>query len=124
MNSSSSSCERPPPDISVAKVVKLAYHVQVFPASQVFVDCRVLTGQADQTLHLASLLDYVKTIYQNLAAVGQEQRAEYPDGGRLARAVWAEQRKDGFALEKSMPSSTVIFLKDFSEPIYNDYVVV
>jgi hypothetical protein len=75
-----------------AEVVEPAHHFQVLEAGQVFVDGRVLAGDADDPPHGPGVLGDVDAVDQRGAGIRPDQRGQHLDGRGLARAVRAEQR--------------------------------
>jgi hypothetical protein len=58
------------------------------------IECSFLQGGADHPPHLRSLLDHVVAGDRCSPGGGRQQRGEHVDGGRLARAVRAEESVD------------------------------
>jgi hypothetical protein len=72
---------------STAEVVEAADHFEVLEAGQVLVDGRVLAGEADVLTDPRRVADDVEARNARRTLVGQEQRGEDPNCGRLAGAV-------------------------------------
>ena len=68
---------------------------QVFPAGEVLVHRRELTGEADRAANGVGLLDDVVPEDASAAGIWADQRREHTDRGRLAGAVGAEHAVDG-----------------------------
>ena len=77
--------------LALGKVVEPADHLQVLGPGQVFVDRRVLAGEADLRAQQARIALDVDPGDLGAAAVGAEQGREDADGGRLPRSVRAQQ---------------------------------
>ena len=73
---------------------------EVLAAGEALVERRLLAGERDLLAHGAGLADDVVAADQRAARVGGEQRGEDADGGRLARAVVAEQAEDRARLDR------------------------
>ena len=81
--------------LALGQVVEAADHLQVLGPGEVFVDRRVLAGEADLGPQLRRLAGDVEAGDAGAAAVGREQGGEDADRGRLAGAVGPEQAEHG-----------------------------
>ena len=70
-------------------------HRQVLQSGEVFVDRRVLPGEADLLAQPRGVAHDVEAGYASGARIGPQQRGENPDDRRLAGAVGTEQPEHG-----------------------------
>ena len=66
-------------------------HRQVLQAGEVFVDRRVLAGEADPLAQRGGVAAHVQAEHAGAAGVGLQQRRQHAHERRLARAVGPEQ---------------------------------
>jgi len=77
--------------IVLGQLVEPSEEDQVFSAGQVFIDRRVLPGNADQAPEPLSILHNIESEDRGVARIGLQQGRQDPDRGRFARPVRAEQ---------------------------------
>ena len=83
------------PGLRGRQLVQSPEQPQVLAAGEVLIDCRVLTGQADEPADLVGLANHVESGNGGASGIGLEERGQDPDGRGLARAVRAKEPEDG-----------------------------
>jgi len=99
-------------------------HREVLQAGEVFVNGRILSGQADPLAQPRRILDHVEARDPCRPAVGLQQRRQYADDRRLARPVRPEQAqhsaRSGVEIDTRKRSHSPVGL---DEPAYADAVL-
>ncbi len=72
-------------------MVQLADHYQILPTSEIFVDCRVLAGKADELAHKGRLRDNVIPLDRSAPRGRLEECRQNAHEGRLPRPVGTEK---------------------------------
>ncbi len=85
--------------LGLGQAVQPADHLEVLEPGQVLVDGGALAGETYPVAELLSVLHDVEAIDLGAAAARQQQRAQDPNGGRLAGAVRSQQPSDGAGLD-------------------------
>ena len=92
----------PPARLRLVEVVEAPDELEVLEPRERLVDRRVLAGEPDRPANRALVGDDVVTGDRGAAPVGAQKGGDDPHGGRLARAVRAEQSEDGPALDREI----------------------